>query len=136
MSLQKLKNNLKERQMANLVGVFRLGQDAVLKQTATGQTVMELSVVYNYGKKDENNSQWIKASMWGDRANKVAEYLTKGSQIYAVLSEPHVETYTTKDGKHGANLVARLDNFEFVGGKSEPKSEPKAVQEDDGDVPF
>ena len=123
--------------MANLVGVFRLGQDAVIKQTATGQTVLEMSVVYNFGKKEDNRSQWIKVSMWGDRANKVAEYLTKGSQIYAVLSEPHVETYQTKDGKSGASLVARLDQFEFVGGRSEPREEKPTAQEDEPeDLPF
>ena len=124
--------------MANLVGVFRLGQDAALKQTATGQTVMEVSMVYNYGKKEDNQSQWIKAAMWGDRGNKIAEYLTKGSQIYAVLSEPHVEMFQKKDGTYGSNLVARLDNFEFVGGKSEPKQEPapKAKEDDDSGVPF
>lgn len=123
--------------MANLVGVFRLGQDAALKQTATGQTVMELSLVYNYGKKEDNQSQWIKAAMWGDRGNKIAEYLTKGSQIYAVLSEPHVEMFQKKDGTYGSNLVARLDNFEFVGGKTEPKPDPKPAQEDDSDdIPF
>ena len=126
--------------MANLVGVFRLGQDAALKQTATGQTVMELSLVYNYGKKDDNQSQWIKAAMWGDRGNKIAEHLTKGSQIYAVLSEPHVEMFQKKDGTYGSNLVARLDNFEFVGGKTEPKPEPppkaEPAQEEDDPIPF
>ena len=123
--------------MANLVGVFRLGQDAVLKQTATGQTVLELNMVYNYGKKEDDRSQWIKASMWGDRGNKLAEHLTKGKQVYLCLSEPHVETYQTKDGKHGANLVARIDSLEFVGGKSEPREEPKAKAEDeDFDPPF
>jgi single-strand DNA-binding protein len=125
--------------MANLVGVFRLGQDAVLKQTAAGQTVLELNMVYNYGKKNDNTSQWIKASMWGDRANKVAEYLLKGSQIYAVLSEPHVETYTKKDGTYGANLVARIDNFDFVGGKVEQRAEPQqapAHEDENQDIPF
>ena len=125
--------------MANLVGIFRLGQDAALKQTATGQTVMELSLVYNHGKKEDNQSQWVNASMWGDRANKIAEYMVKGTQIYAVLSEPNVQMFQRKDGTHGAKLVARLDNFEFVGGKSEPKPEPapKPAQEDDSDdVPF
>lgn len=126
--------------MANMVGLFRLGQDAALKQTATGQTVMEVSLAYNYGKKEDNQSQWIKAAMWGDRGNKIAEYLTKGSQIYAVLSEPHVEMFQKKDGTYGNNLVARLDSFEFVG-KSEPKAEPApkaapAQEDDDQDIPF
>ena len=126
--------------MANLVGVFRLGQDAVLKQTPSGQTLLELSLVFNYGKKEDNQSQWVNAVMWGDRANKVAEYFTKGTQIYAILEEPHVETYQKKDGTHGAKLSARIGNFEFIGGKSEPRSEPapKAApaQEDNEDVPF
>jgi single-strand DNA-binding protein len=125
--------------MANLIGLFRLGQDASLKQTATGQTVMEVSLAYNYGKKDDNQSQWIKAAMWGDRGNKVAEYLTKGSQIYAVLSEPHVEMYQKKDGTYGSNLAAKLDNFEFVGKteRSEPAPKPaQAKADDDLDVPF
>lgn len=123
--------------MANLVGVFRLGQDAALKQTATGQTVMELSLVYNYGKKDDNQSQWISAAMWGDRGNKVAEYMTKGKQIYAVLEEPHVETFQKKDGTWGAKLSARIGYFEFVQSAApEPKQEAKPAQEEDDSIPF
>jgi single-strand DNA-binding protein len=125
--------------MANITGVFRLGQDAALKQTATGQTVMEVSMVYNYGKKEDNHSQWVKATMWGDRGNKIAEYFTKGTQIYAVLSEPHVEMFQKKDGSYGSSLVAKLDSFEFVGGKSEPKAEPApkpAVDPEDDPIPF
>jgi single-strand DNA-binding protein len=123
--------------MANLVGVFRLGQDAALKQTATGQTVMELSLVYNYGKKEDNHSQWINAAMWGDRGNKIAEYMTKGKQIYAVLEEPHVETYQKKDGTYGAKLSARIGYFEFVQSAApEPKPEAKPAQEEDDPIPF
>ena len=128
--------------MAHMTGVFRLGQDAAVRSTVTGATVMDLSLVFNYGKKDgaQQPFQWINATMWGDRANKVAEYLVKGSVIYAVLSEPHIEYYPKKDGTQGVKMVARLEQFEFVGGRQERQEQQVApAQEDqsqDEDLPF
>lgn len=101
----------------NLIGLARLGRNIELRYLQDGTAVGNLALAFNYGKKGQDGrrpSQWIDAALFGDRASKLAEYLTKGAQISVILSDPHVETYQKKDGGTGIKLVARVDNLEFA----------------------
>lgn len=105
--------------MTQIVGVFRIGKDAELRATDSGD-VANLALAYNYGRKDrEGNkpSQWIDASLWGKRAVALTEYLVKGQQVYCVIGDPHVETYEKRDGSTGTKLVGQIVEIELVGGK-------------------
>jgi single-strand DNA-binding protein len=102
-----------------LTGIARLGRDAELRFTPSGQKVANLALAFNYGQKGADGkrpSQWIEAALWGDRAESLAAYLTKGSAISVTLSDPHIETYTTKDGRNGSKIVGRVIDLEFAGG--------------------
>lgn len=104
--------------MAQIVGIFRLGKDAELRFTQGGEPVASLALAFNYGQKGQDNkkpTQWLDASLWGKRAEAMAPYLKKGTQIYAILSEPHIETYQGRNGE-GHKLVARVSEIEFAGG--------------------
>lgn len=134
--------------MANLVGVFSLGNDAELRYMPNGEPVLNMSLAFNYGQKDSEGkrpSQWIDASLFGKRAKSLAEHLTKGTKIYAVMDDPHLETYQKKDQTQGAKLVARVASLEFAGGSRQqngqgeskaPKGNPGPRSFDDADVPF
>ena len=104
-------------------GLVRLGRDADLRD-ANGTPVANLALAYNYGKKEngEQPTQWIQASLWGKRAEALAQYLTKGTAIVVTLSDLHVRMYE-KDGQQRAALNARVDDVEFVGkqGDSQPQ---------------
>lgn len=106
--------------MANLIGVFTLGNDAELRYLPSGSPVLNLSLAYNYGEKGEDNkrpSQWIDAAIFGKRAESLAPHLLKRTKIFAVLEDPHIETWQKKDaGGTGHKLVARISTLEFVGG--------------------
>lgn len=103
--------------MATLVGLFILGRDAELRTTQNGEQVANLALAYNYGRKGQDGkmpTQWIEASFWGERAAKMASYLTKGTQFFIQLDDIHVETYDKRDGGQGAKLVGRVNNIEFT----------------------
>lgn len=115
-------------------GLFRLGRDAEVRFTQSGEPVAGLSLAFNYGRKDADGkqpTQWIEASLWGKRAESVAQYLTKGTLIYATLEDPHVEVYDKRDGGQGAKLVARVSNIEFTGraNAGEQQAEHKPAQQ-------
>lgn len=116
--------------MAQITGVFRIGKDAEVRFTPRGDAVAQLSLAYNYGKKGDDNkrpSQWIDASIWGKRAESLAPYLLKGSQIYAVLSDPHIQTYEGKNGQ-GHKLAATVLEIELIAGQRE-QAQPAQRQE-------
>lgn len=139
--------------MATLVGLFTLGRDAELRTTANGDQVASLALAYNYGRKGADGktpSQWVDAAFWGERAVKLVEYLTKGSQFYIQLDDLHVETYDKRDGGQGVKLVARVGQIEFVRAqraaaapKAPPAPAPKPAastgsgfDDMDDDIPF
>src|SRR3546814_15507602 len=96
--------------MAILTGLMRLGRDAELKYTAGGDAIANLALAYNYGKKENGKqpSQWVDAALFGKRAESLAQYLTKGTQINVILSDVHVRTYDKKDGGQGFALSAKV----------------------------
>jgi single-strand DNA-binding protein len=130
------------------IGMARLGRDAEIRYTPGGDAVCNLSLAVNYGQKPaggDRPTQWIDASLWGKRAEALAQYLVKGSVHCFTLEDIHLETYQGKNGE-GVKLVARVLDVELgprVGGEqpaqrqSAPAQRPKpAPQPDDDDIPF
>jgi len=91
--------------MTTLLGLFRLGRDAELRTTANGDSVASMALAYNYGRRDDSGkqpTQWLDAALWGERASKLAEYLT------------------------GVKLTGRIGMLEFAGDRaaSAPRAAP------------
>jgi single-strand DNA-binding protein len=122
-----------------MIGMARLGNDPEVRYTPDGKPVMDMSLAFNYGRKvnGQQPSQWISATMWGDRCEKLKPYLSKGQLVFVSMTEPHIEEYKRKDGTTGVSLRARIGELEFTGSRPEQKSEPKSALDDlDDDVPF
>jgi len=130
--------------MANLTGVFRIGRNAEIRHTSGGDTVANLSLAYSYGKKGSDGNrpaQWVDGSLWGKRADALVEYLVKGQQIFAVISDIHVEEYKKNDGSIGVKLTGSIGEIELVGSKTEKTDKPaakpsKEFDDTDSDLPF
>lgn len=107
--------------MAHLTGIFRLGRDAEFRSTAGGTSALSLALAYNYGRAEngaKRPSQWIDATLWGKRAETLGDYLKKGTQISALLSDVHIRTFQKKDGTEGYRLSASVQDIEFCGGST------------------
>jgi len=115
-----------------LSGLARLGRDAEVRHTSDGMAVANLALAYNYGKKDADGkrpTQWIDASLWGERATKLAQYLTKGTQISVVVEDVHGETYKKNDGTGGYSIRARVLSLEFAASKPSESKPAEQRQE-------
>lgn len=111
-----------------LTGLARIGRDVELRYVPSGEAVANISLAFNYGKKgDDGNkpTQWIEASLWGKRAEVLAQYLLKGQQVDVVLGDPHIETYQGKNGE-GHKLAAKVIEIELAGGRGE-QSAPRSA---------
>lgn len=105
--------------MSTMTLLGRIGRDAELRSTPNGDSVINLAVAYNYGRKGQDGrkpSQWIDATLWGKRAEAMAPYLVKGQQVYLVLTDVHVRTFDKSDGTQGAVLTGTVQCVEFAGG--------------------
>jgi single-strand DNA-binding protein len=98
-------------------GMARLGRDAELRYTPHGDAVCNLSLAFNYGKKDESTGQrpttWVDATLWGRRAEALAPYLLKGMALTVTLEEVHIEYYKNRDGAETPKLAARVVDIDL-----------------------
>jgi single-strand DNA-binding protein len=101
------------------MGLARIGQDAQLRETQNGDSVLNLSLAFAYGRKDNDGkrpTQWVEASLWGKRAEALEQYLVRGQLVFVALDEVHIETFQKKDGGEGTKLVGRVADIELAGG--------------------
>ena len=125
--------------MATICVTGRLGRDGELKSLQSGKKVLAFSVADEVGWGDKKKVQWIKCAMFGDRAEKVAPYVTKGS-IVEITGIPTIETWAKDDQTHGCISVSVSELKLHGGGKSDrPVADnARATKRDDMDseIPF
>ena len=123
--------------MNNYNAIGRVGKDAVVRQTSNGESVAGWSLAVDSGFGDKKQTLWLDCSLWGKRAEKVADYITKGSQL-GVSGELGTREH---DGK--TYLTLRVAEVTLIGGKGERANTPQPRQESlpagdaqDDDIPF
>lgn len=95
-----------------MTGLFRIGKDAEVRTTGSGDQVTTISLAYNYGRKDASTgkypTQWIDAALWGDRGSKFQSWLVRGASVFASIEDLHTEEYRKGDGSMGYGLKGRI----------------------------
>jgi single-strand DNA-binding protein len=138
-----------------LIGIATLGRDAELRETNDGSPIANLSLAFNFGRKDANGkrqTQWVNGTVFGERAKSLAPYLTKGTRVYVEVRDPNVQQFQKKDGTSGYSLSGRVAEIAFIGGGNKPDASEKktpseketptvkgnegGIAEMDDDIPF
>jgi single-strand DNA-binding protein len=121
--------------MKNISIAGRLGRDAVLRD-ASGTPVLSFTLAVADYKKDAPPF-WFDCSLFGTRAEKLAQYLTKGTQV-ALSGELGRREH---DGK--TYLTVRVDDLTLMGGgeksperDSKPAEHREFAQDLDDEIPF
>lgn len=101
----------------NLITIAgRLGSEAVLKSLPSGKEVVNFSVAVDIGRGENKQTLWVDCSLWGDRAQKLGPYLTKGKQV-ALAGDFNLRTYAKKDGAPGAAITCDVQRLTLMGGR-------------------
>ena len=149
------------RSVNKVILIGHLGKDAETRFTPSGVAVTKFSVATNRRWKDQQTGEWKEETDWANivlwRQENLANYLTKGKQVY-VEGRLQTRTYDDKDGKKQYMTEVVADEVILLGGRggdsqdsgpqpvSMPRSTPRpqpAAAEDagdqgitDDDVPF
>lgn len=118
--------------MPTLSDIGRIGRDAELRYTPSGDPVINLAIACEYGRKGQDGkrpTQWVDATLWGKQAEALAPYLLKGQQVHFTIDDAHVETFQKNDGSAGHKLTGRVIIIKFAG------SAPAAQQQAPGAHP-
>jgi len=93
-----------------------LGNDAEVRQTVT-TTLATFSLAVKTGYGDKQATMWVRANLWGKRAEGgLIQYLKKGQQV-AVSGELKLNTYTTNEGVERTNLELNVNELDLIGSK-------------------
>jgi len=61
--------------------VGRVGQDGELRTISNDKTVLNFSVATDIGFGENKSTMWVRCSIWGNRAQAIAPYILKGTQV-------------------------------------------------------
>lgn len=89
----------------------RIGRDAEVRHTGAGKVVVGFPVAVDVGYGDNKSTLWVDCSGWGERWEKLAEYLPKGGQV-TVSGEASLQTYSSQDGEK-TKLVCRVNDIQL-----------------------
>lgn len=113
-----------------------LTRDAELRKTQDGLAVLNFTIAINEkrknpetGKYDIDAPVYARCAMFGTRAERIAQYLTKGTKLF-IEGKLRYSTYVKDDEKRSA-LSVLVTEVEFAGSK--PKQDGAEV--DDAPVP-
>lgn len=141
-----------------------LGKDPETRFTPNGQKVTTFTVAVNQRKGKEDVTTWVRATVWGDRFDKMISYLKKGSAVIVMGRMNPPTTYVDKEGRTQISVEVTAEMIDFSPfGKSDRQiddnsssnqneyvaNKPQAVQQtqygqansyasstDDDDLPF
>ena len=93
----------------------RIGKDAVVKKTQGGESVTQFPVGCNVGR---DKTMWVDCSMWGERGEKLAQYLTKGTPV-GINGRPAVRAWINNDGEAVPVQQCSVNHVDLLGSKSD-----------------
>src|ERR1041385_7786435 len=108
------------RSVNKVILIGHLGRDAETKFTPGGISVTRFSVATNRRWKDQQSGEWKEETNWTNvvlwRAENLANYLTKGKQVY-VEGRIQTRSYDDKDGKKVYATEVVADDVILLGGQ-------------------
>ncbi len=108
------------RSVNKVILIGHLGRDAETKFTPGGAAVTRFAVATNRRWKDQQSGEWKDETNWTNvvlwRAENLANYLTKGKQLY-VEGRIQTRSYDDKDGKKVYATEVVADDVILLGGQ-------------------
>lgn len=110
------------RSVNKVILIGHLGRDAETKYTPSGVAITRFSLATNRRVKDQATGDWKDETDWHNivafRMENLAQYLTKGKQVYA---EGRLQTrsYEDKDGQKRYSTEVVAEEIFLLGGRGE-----------------
>ena len=99
--------------MQTIVVAGKLGKDAELRKTQSGDSVLGFSVAVDQRDGRDKSTNWYRVSLWGKRGEALAQYLLKGVAV-TVSGEFSLGDY---EGKPQLNI--RANEIALQGGRGD-----------------
>lgn len=108
--------------MNKITAVGRIVAEAEVRFTSGGDLVASFRLASDVGYGDKKTTNWFSCQVWGKRAESIAQYLAKGSQV-TVFGSLTMREWTNKEGVKQLSPDIRVDEIVLP-----PKSESVPTQ--------
>ncbi|EUC96465.1 single-stranded DNA-binding protein, partial [Providencia alcalifaciens] len=108
-----------------------LGKDCEQRWTPNGKAVASFSLPVKQGYGEHEKTSWVICKMFGVKAEKLPQYLTKGTKV-TVTGEFVMEEWTTQNREKKSVPVIIVDKIEFgnnQAGSQQPARQPHQSQQ-------
>lgn len=126
--------------MNNFAAVGRIGRDAVTRFTQGGKAVTGWALAVDKGFGDNKQTVWLDCSWWGERGQKVADFIKKGDRLAVVgeigTREHDGKTYVTLDIREVTLLGEKKEGGTQRPARQAPPQNSPAQEFDDDSIPF
>ena len=110
------------RSVNKVILIGHLGKDAETKFTPSGVAATKFSIATNRRWKDQQTGEWKEETDWANvvlwRQENLANYLTKGKQVY-VEGRLQTRSWDDKDGKKQYMTEVVADEVILLGGRGD-----------------
>ena len=104
-------------------------QDASIRTLATGKKILSVSAAINTGYGDYKKTLFVKIQMWGDRGERIVDYLKKG-QAVGVTGELGRNEWTSNEGKTYVDFVVDAKDIQLQGSRDRGESSSTEYSDD------
>lgn len=121
--------------MIQIIG--RLGADPQVRYTPSNQKVTSFNLAVNVYQGGREETVWWRVSVWGDRFDKMMNYVKKGSCVIVTGTMKKPELWTNRDGNQQVSLDMTAEMINFVpSSKAENQQSNQGVQSNQQDMAF
>lgn len=126
---------------ALIVLTGHLGRDAEVKVLTNSTPVTRFTLAVSTGIGDKKVTTWYKASAFGDRYQKIAQWMTKGRPV-TIVGEPCSREWTSDNGVSHKDIEVRVSDVVLLGNidkevrQSAPAAAAPAAEPHDAEIPF
>ncbi|WP_272659232.1 single-stranded DNA-binding protein [Providencia sp. PROV113] len=99
-----------------------LGKDCEQRWTPNGKAVASFSLPVKQGYGEHEKVSWVICKMFGTKAEKLPEYLTKGTKV-TVTGEFVMEEWTSQNGEKKSAPVIIINQLDFGGSGNQAGSQ-------------
>jgi single-strand DNA-binding protein len=109
---------------ATLIG--NLGNDPDMRYSASGAPFLRFNVASNYRARSpegewQDRTEWVRVTVFGQRAETLAQYLKKGSRVY-VEGRLEARPWTDQQGQIRPGLEVTALDVEFMSSRADDEA--------------
>lgn len=112
-----------------------IGKDAEQRWTTNQKCIASFSLPVRQGYGEREKTSWVKCMLFGAKAEKLPQYLTKGTKV-TVTGEFVMEEWTDQNGGKRSQPVIIVMDIDFGSSGNKQSAQQQPEPDFDSSIPF